>query len=74
MIFGGLAVQHQVLLRRQMLFGRLAAIEIAGMAAGIVVAIVLAWHGCTYWLLVAMTATTAATTALLSFVLSSWVP
>src|SRR5690606_19203223 len=38
MIFGGLAVQHQALLRRQMQFGRLATIEITSMAAGIAAA------------------------------------
>lgn len=74
MIFGGLAVQHQALLRRQMLFGRLAAVEICSMAAGVITAIVLARQGYTYWSLVAMTAATAASTALLSFLLSGWVP
>lgn len=74
MIFGGLAVQHQALLRRKMQFGRLAVIEIASMTAGIAAAVAMAWFGFTYWSLVGMTAATAATTALLSFTLSGWIP
>lgn len=74
MIFGGLAVQHQALLRRQMLFGRLAFIEIASMSVGVATAIFFAWQGYAYWSLVAMTASTAATTALMSFLMSGWIP
>jgi PST family polysaccharide transporter len=51
-IFGGLAVQHEALLRRQMRFGALAALEIASVAAGLAVAIALAWRGAGYWALV----------------------
>ena len=44
-VFGGLAVQHQALLRRRMEFGRLAFIEIASLAAGVVTAVLMAGRG-----------------------------
>lgn len=74
MVFGGLAVQHQALLRRRMEFGRLAAIEITSLLTGVVAAFVMAWNDCGYWSLVGMTAATAATTAGMSFAMSRWVP
>ncbi len=49
MIFGGLAVQPQALLRRQMQFGRLATIEIASLVAGIGTACAMAVQGFGYW-------------------------
>jgi len=51
-IFGGLTIQHQALLRRQMRFRSLAVIGIIGMLAGIVAAIIAAWYGAGYWALV----------------------
>jgi O-antigen/teichoic acid export membrane protein len=73
-LFGGLAVQHQALLRRNMQFGRLAVIELIALAAGIATAVLMAGNGFGYWALVGMTAATSATTALLSCAMSGWIP
>lgn len=51
-LFGGLSVQHEALLRRQMRFAALAAAEIASIVAGLAVAVALAWRGAGYWALV----------------------
>lgn len=53
-IFGGLTVQHQALLNRQMRFTVLSAIDIVAMCFGVVCAIALAWYGAGYWALVVM--------------------
>lgn len=53
-LFGGLTVQHQALLNRQMRFTALAAIEIVAMGFGVVSALVLAWYSAGYWALVVM--------------------
>ena len=74
MLFGGMAVQHQALLRRRMEFGRLAVVELTALAAGVVTAVVMARQGYGYWSLVGMTAGTAVMTAVMSFALSGWMP
>lgn len=51
-IFGGLTAQHEALLRRQMRFTALAAVELGSLGVSIVVAIVLALRGAGYWALV----------------------
>ena len=51
-IFGGLAVQHEALLRRQMRFFALSTIALASMIAGYTVGITLALSGFHYWALV----------------------
>ncbi|HKP47805.1 MAG TPA: lipopolysaccharide biosynthesis protein [Pyrinomonadaceae bacterium] len=51
-LFGGLTVQHEALLRRQMRFLSLAVIALASMLSGYVVGIYLAWRGWSYWALV----------------------
>lgn len=53
-LFGGLTVQHQALLRRQMRFGQLANIEIAAAVASSIAAIAVAALGGSYWSLVVM--------------------
>lgn len=50
---GGLTVQHEALLRRQMRFGALAALELVSLVAGLAAAVALAWRGAGYWALVA---------------------
>ena len=52
-LFGGLTVQHEALLRRQMRFGALALSEILALLASITATVVLAWRGWGYWALVA---------------------
>jgi len=49
---GGLTVQHEALLRRQMRFGVLATAEIAALLASIAATVLLAWYGAGYWSLV----------------------
>lgn len=61
-IFGGLSVQHQALLNRQMRFTALAIIDITSMLVGTIVAIVLAWYGVGYWALVIMQLAIVSTT------------
>jgi O-antigen/teichoic acid export membrane protein len=53
-VVGGLAVQHNALLQRQMRFGTRAAINLTAMFSGVVGAIVLARLGAGYWALAAM--------------------
>jgi PST family polysaccharide transporter len=73
-IFSGLTVQHQALLRRQMRFTALAAIEIGSMGIGIVTGIVLAWYGARYWALVGLSAATSLIYAVLVWVFCGWRP
>ncbi len=54
LVFGGLSVQHQALLRRQMRFGSLALILIVSLSVSILAAIIAAWYGAGYWALVIM--------------------
>ena len=51
-IFGGLTVQHEALLKRQMRFTAIAANEIISMLIGTATAITMAWKGFGYWALV----------------------
>jgi PST family polysaccharide transporter len=73
-IFSGLTVQHQALLRRQMRFTALAAIEIGSMGIGITIGIVLAWYGAGYWALVGLPAATALSNVVLVWVFCEWRP
>lgn len=51
-LFGGLAVQHEALLRRRMRFLALATAEIVALVVSSALAITLAWRGASYWALV----------------------
>ena len=51
-LFGGLAVQHEALLKRQMRFYALSVIAFTSMMFGYIVGIILAWRGASYWSLV----------------------
>ena len=51
-LFGGLAVQHEALLRRRMRFVALATAEIIALIVSSIVAITMAWNGARYWALV----------------------
>ncbi|MEP0769841.1 MULTISPECIES: MOP flippase family protein [unclassified Coleofasciculus] len=73
-IFGGLSVQHQALLRRQMRFTALAAIEIVSIVLGVAIAIISALYGAGYWSLVFMSLTTAIVTAAGVWVMCGWRP
>ena len=73
-IFGGLTVQHQALLRRQMQFTSLAKIEVVSMAVGVITAIIAAYYGLKYWALVLMLMATAISNALGVWLTCSWRP
>jgi O-antigen/teichoic acid export membrane protein len=73
-IISGLAVQHEALLRRQMRYFVLALTSLTSMAMGYVVGIILAWHGFSYWALVASQLAVAATSTLLIFSFCRWLP
>ena len=73
-IFGGLTIQHQALLRRQMRFGTLAVAEIGSMSAGILAAIISAIYGAAYWALVIMHLTSAIVGAIIVWIACGWRP
>lgn len=73
-IFGGMTIQHQALLRRQMHFHILAGIELAAMTVGIISATVTAYFTKSYFSLVLMPAASAAFNALLVWVFCNWRP
>ncbi|MGL6338923.1 MAG: lipopolysaccharide biosynthesis protein [Waterburya sp.] len=73
-VFGGLTVQHQALLQRQMRFKSLAKIDIVSMSVGVIAAIVAAWYGLGYWALVVMQIATVITNALAVWLICSWRP
>jgi len=51
-LFGGLAVQHEALLKRQMRFVALSVIGFVALLANILTTIIMAWYGAGYWALV----------------------
>ena len=53
-LFGGVRVQADAILKRQMRFAFLAFRDIACCVLGVVVAIAMAWRGAGYWALVAL--------------------
>lgn len=73
-VFGGLTVQHQALLQRQMRFASLAKIDIVSMSVGVIAAIVAAWYGFGYWALVVMQIATVITNAIAVWLICSWRP
>jgi PST family polysaccharide transporter len=73
-LVGGLAVQHEALLRRQMRFTALAVLEIVSLAVGIVTAIVLGWYGAHYWALVASQLALGLTGAVGVWIICDWRP
>lgn len=73
-IFGGLAVQHQALLNRQMRFGTLAMIDICSMAIAVGVAIISARLGAGYWSLVWMQLTITVGNSIGNWLMCGWRP
>jgi O-antigen/teichoic acid export membrane protein len=58
-LFGGVSVQHQALLRRQMKFSALAWLRVGASVGSVVVGVVAALQGAGYWALVAMSLTSS---------------
>ena len=73
-LFGGLRVQHDALLKRQMRFMPLAIRDVAAYALAVPLGITLAWHGFGYWALVAIPLTLNATQMTLSWLIVRWMP
>jgi PST family polysaccharide transporter len=73
-VLGGLTLQHQALLRRQMRFPALVTLEIVSAAVGAVVAIAMALRGFEYWSLVGMAIGTAAANAIGVWIAVPWRP
>lgn len=73
-IFGGLTIQHQALIRRQMRFTVLAVIQVVSMAIGIVAAISFAIITRSYWSLVVMPAAASLGNAVMVWIFCDWRP
>lgn len=72
--FGGLTIQHQALLYRQMRFGHLAWVKILSIALSIPLSIALAWYGFEYWALVWKEVATTAFIAAGTWLMCRWRP
>lgn len=73
-IFGGLTVQHQALLRRQMRFTALATIDISSIGAGVATGVICGLAGLGYWSLVLMQLVTPIAMAVGVWIASGWRP
>ncbi len=73
-LIGGLRVQHDALLRRQMRFASLAIRDIASSVVSVPLAILFAWRGAGYWALVALPMLQNATQMILSWFMAGWIP
>ncbi len=73
-IFGGLTVQHQALLRRQMRFKSLAARGVFSSLVGAIVGISMAASGFGYWALVGMPVSSSATNMVAVWLAVRWMP
>lgn len=73
-IFGGLTVQHEALLKRQMRFFALAATDLTSILIGTTTAIVLAYRGFGYWALVSSTLAMSGTNAAGVWLFCRWRP
>ena len=73
-LVGGLRVQHDALLKRQMRFLAIAMRDVASYSVAVPVAIVIALRGGSYWALVALPLTLNTCGMLLSWIMVRWVP
>ena len=73
-IVGGLTVQHEALLKRQMRFMALSAIAVVSMVIGYAVGIAFAWHGARFWALVFSQLALLITNAILVWITCRWRP
>ncbi len=73
-LIGGLSVQHDALLRRQMRFKAISVIDIVSMAAGISAGIAAALGGLEYWALVISPIATFATKTVMRWLSARWMP
>lgn len=73
-LIGGLTVQHEALLKRQMRFYALSAISATAMVSGYIVGIVFAWSGFRFWSLVFSQLALLITNTVLVWIVSRWRP
>lgn len=73
-LFGGLGIQHQALLNRQMRFATIAGVQIISTIIGIAAAIYAAMHGFRYWALVLNNIISSVTLVLGLWLASGWLP
>jgi O-antigen/teichoic acid export membrane protein len=73
-LIGGLRVQHDALLRRQMRYSSLAIRDIASYVMAVPLAIIMAWKGAGYWAIVALPLTLNTIGMVLSWLLAGWIP
>lgn len=73
-LIGGLRVQHDALLRRQMRFKSLAIRDVASYLLAVPVATTMAWRGAGYWAIVALPLTLNSTQMVLSWLMAGWIP
>jgi O-antigen/teichoic acid export membrane protein len=73
-LIGGLRVQPDAILKRQMRFSSLAIRDVASYALAVPVAITMAWRGASYWALVAFPLTLNFTAMALSWLMVNWRP
>ncbi len=73
-VVGGLTVQHEALLKRQMRFMALSAIAVASMVIGYAVGIAFAWYGARFWALVFSQLGLLITNAILVWLTCRWRP
>ncbi len=73
-LFGGLAVQHQALLQRQMQFATIAVVDLGSMIFGIAVGVAAAFLGKGYWSLVYLQLATTIANNIGTWVVCPWRP
>lgn len=74
LVFGGLTIQHQALLTRQLQLGRAASVRLSASALSTLLAIALAWLGFGYWALLWREISRAAFVALGMWWSFPWLP
>jgi PST family polysaccharide transporter len=73
-LIGGLRVQHDALLKRQMRFASLAIRDVTAYALAVSVAVSMAWRGAGYWAIVAFPLTLNSIQMVFSWLMVRWVP
>jgi O-antigen/teichoic acid export membrane protein len=73
-LLGGLAIQHEALLSRQMRFGAIAAIDACALLLGLAAAVAAAWYGAGYWAIVLNQLVTASVRVVGSWSACGWRP
>ncbi|MBN1610328.1 MAG: lipopolysaccharide biosynthesis protein [Polyangiaceae bacterium] len=74
MVLASLGVQHTAILRREMRFTSLAAIDLTSIVLADTVAVVMAWYGAGYWALVGLLTMQSLSQSLGSWLACGWLP